>query len=160
MSAWRSRPLPVEAGWIDSYGHMNAGRYFQLFIDEGYALMEKLGLGASYTKQHGAGIFVVDAHIRFLRELTLGARVHVRLRVLEVDRLRLLVLMELVDEDRDLTVATLEQLSVHADLGNRKARSFPDPLRQAIELVANVHSALALPVGHTRHLHCAGTASA
>lgn len=38
VSPWCSRWLPIEAGWIDSYGHMNAGRYFQLFVDEGYTL--------------------------------------------------------------------------------------------------------------------------
>src|SRR5690606_11986564 len=58
-----SEPMVVPAEWLDLYGHMNAARYFQVFIDTGYALLGRLGLGDAYTRSQRRGIFLADARI-------------------------------------------------------------------------------------------------
>lgn len=150
----RSASFVVTHEWIDLYGHMNASRYFSVFVEEGFALMDQLGLGRIYTQQSRHGIFAVSAHIQYRSEVKVGAPLHVRLRVLQIDRIRLLVLMEMMDEARRQVIATFEQLTVHVGLDSRKVTSFPEEIHQRVERLAFGHASIELPAGHIRHLHC------
>ncbi|WP_247886682.1 acyl-CoA thioesterase, partial [Azospirillum brasilense] len=62
----------VDESWIDLYGHMNMVRYVALFDEVGYALMEQWGLGETYTRDKGLGLFVVDVAVHYRRELRAG----------------------------------------------------------------------------------------
>lgn len=150
----RSASFVVTPEWIDLYGHMNASRYFSVFVDEGFALMDQLGLGRNYTQQSRHGIFAVSAHIQYRLEVKLGTPLHVRMRVLQMDHVRLLVLMEMVDEGRGQVTATFEQLTVHVGLDSRKVTSFPKEIHQRVERLAHGHASVDLPAGHIRYLHC------
>lgn len=154
-----SSPLTVAPEWIDIYGHMNASRYFNVFIDEGFTLMEDLGLGRTYTRDFRCGIFAVSAQIQYQSELKLADVLRIRMRVLQVDRIRLLVLSEMLDEERGKVAATFEQLSVHVNLNTRKATPFSNAMRERIEDLANHHATVTLPEGHVRYLQCRSPAA-
>jgi acyl-CoA thioester hydrolase len=149
-----SASFVVAPEWIDIYGHMNASRYFSVFVEEGFALMDQLSLGRIYTQHSRHGIFVVSAHIQYRAEVKVGTPLHVRLRVLQIDHIRLLVLMEMMDEASGQVSATLEQLTVHVGLDSRKATSFPKEIYQRVEKLARGHASIDLPAGHIRYLHC------
>jgi len=63
----------VEEAWIDFNGHLNMGYYTVLFdrcADEAFA---ELGFGPSYVAERNLTTFSAEFHIRYLREVKLGA---------------------------------------------------------------------------------------
>lgn len=151
-----SGPLRVAEEWIDLYGHMNMARYVALFDEVGYALQERWGLGETYTGETRKGLFVVDVAVSYKRELTAGTPLTLALRLLEADAKRLVSLMELRRGDDGTLAATMEQLSVHADLTTRRVVPFDPPVAERLRDLAAVHGALPLPAGHRRRLTCRG----
>lgn len=148
-----SATIQVEPGWIDG-GHMNAARYFDLFVKAGYLLMDSVGLGPEYTQRSGHQIFTVEARISYLREVKAGDSVAIRMRLLEVDRVRVLVLLDLLDAERLTVAATLEELFVHVNLDTRRAAAIPDALRSRLDAAARRHAMFPIPAGHRRLLAC------
>ncbi|MGE6493172.1 thioesterase family protein [Cupriavidus metallidurans] len=159
MSAWSERSerserseLPsstfeVEKGWIDEYGHMNAARYVEVFDREGFKLLEQLGVGLGYTEATRCGIYTVDIHVAYYRELLVGSPVVLRVRALQSDDKRLLCLMELSHATEGYVAATMEQLSVHVNLETRRAAPFPGALAEQLALAVKAHAAHPLPAG-------------
>ena len=65
--------MRIEPQWIDYNGHLNVAYYNVLFdraVDEVYEL---IGLGPAYLERHKHSTMVVEAHVRYLRELKLRA---------------------------------------------------------------------------------------
>ncbi|MCV0438909.1 MAG: thioesterase family protein [Hydrogenophaga sp.] len=151
--------LTVKPEWIDLYGHMNASRYFSVFVDESFNLMEAIGVGRTHTRESGCGIFVVGAHVQYQSELKQADALRIRMRVLQVDRVRLLVLCEMLDDARNRVAATFEQLTVHVNLTDRKATPLADAKRARIESCARQHASVPLPSGHVRYLQCCAPAA-
>ena len=136
-----SRGHIVKPEWIDAYDHMNMARYVALFDDVTYELLDGIGLGLESTRKTHQGLFIVDARVRFLKELRVGTPLEVRLRFVGVDHVRLHMWTELCEEGSDIISATQEQLGLHADLQSRKTLRFTDEQRAQIESVVLTHRA-------------------
>ena len=144
----------VDESWIDLYGHMNMVRYVALFDDVGYRLMEQWGLGETYTRDVGFGLFVVDVALQYRRELRVGTPLQVALRLLDVDDKRLLTLLEIRRADDGTVAATMEQRSIHVDLQTRKVTPFAPAMAERLRALADVQSGYPLPPRHQRRLSC------
>ena len=141
QDAFTSRGHTVKPEWIDAYDHMNMACYVALFDDVTYELLDGIGLGLEATRKTRRGLFVVDARVRFLRELRVGTPLEIRLRFVGVDHVRLHMWAELREEGSDVLSATQEQLGLHADLQTRKTLRFSDAHRAQIEAVVASHRA-------------------
>ena len=135
----------VKPDWIDAYDHMNMARYVALFDDVTYDLLDRVELGLEYTKRTRHGLFIVDARVRFLKELRVGTPLEVRLRLVNVDHVRLHMWAELREEGSDVLSATQEQLGLHADLERRKTKHFSEIQRAQVQIVVDLHT---LEAGH------------
>jgi acyl-CoA thioester hydrolase len=142
-----SRGHVVKPDWIDAYDHMNMARYVALFDDVTYELLDGIGLGLEATCKTREGLFIVDARVRFLKELRVGTPLEVRLRFVGVDHVRLHMWAELRKEGSDIVSATQEQLGLHADLERRKTMPFSANHRARIEAVVAKHRA---ELGHAQ----------
>src|SRR3954462_9056145 len=100
--AFISRGHRVEPEWIDAYDHMNMARYVALFDDVTYELLDGIGLGLESTRRTRQGLFIVDARVRFLKELRRGTLLEVRMRFVAVDHVRLHMWAELREEGSDV----------------------------------------------------------
>ncbi|MCF6524689.1 thioesterase family protein [Streptomyces sp. JJ36] len=78
----------VRPEWIDYNGHLSEAFYVLVFGHATDALMAEAGLDAGYRARTGCSLYTVEAHLRYLREVTEGARLVVRTRVLGVDAKR------------------------------------------------------------------------
>lgn len=116
--------LNIRPEWIDLYGHMTAARYYAVLEECGFKLYDRYGIGAAYTRAHGNGLFAVESHINFHRELKAGEAVEVTLCILGFDTKWVLALCELINARNGLLSASLEQLSVHVSLESRKVVQF------------------------------------
>lgn len=142
-----SLTLEVDPSWIDSYGHMNTAKYVYVFDHFGYSLFELYGIGAPYTREKRCGLYNLEIRTSYLRELLSGEALKLRMRVLNADDKRMIVLYELFRVRDGLLAATMEQLSIHVDLTTRKVSPFPDAIRDTLADAVAAHGVLPLPEG-------------
>lgn len=151
-----STTLTVDPAWIDAYGHLNAAHYVGIFDRVGFELLSQVGVGLDYTEATRCGIYTMNVHVAYLREVLEGDPLALRVRVLEADDKRLLCLMELTQTRDGYLAATMEQLSLHVDLNTRRAKPFPPELQERLARVAADHAAEPLPEGYRRLLPLKG----
>ncbi|ASC65705.1 thioesterase [Achromobacter denitrificans] len=152
MTTLPSITLNVDPQWIDEYGHMNAAQYVGVFDKFGFELLRQVGLGIDYTESTRCGIYTMNIHVAYLREVLAGDPLELRIRLLDSDDKRVLTLMELWQTRNNYLAATMEQLSLHVDLGIRRSRPFDPALAQRLAAVVAEHAEAPLPAGYKRVL--------
>lgn len=152
MNSLPSTTLSVAPDWIDEYGHMNAARYVGVFDKVGFELLRQVGLGIDYTEATHCGIYTMNIHVAYLREVLVGDPLMLRIRLLESDNKRVLTLMELWQTRDNYLAATMEQLSLHVDLTARRSRPFAPDLAQRLATIVAEHATAPLPPGYKRML--------
>ena len=125
------RTVPID--WTDYNGHMNEGRYGQLFSDAADAVLARVGCGADYVAS-GRSWFTAETTVRYLGESFAGEAVRVLTRVTLAAGRKLRLVHEMhrpSDDEADVLedpLATCEQFLLHVDLGTRKSC---DPTRRS-----------------------------
>ncbi|RKF16087.1 carnitine 3-dehydrogenase [Roseovarius spongiae] len=117
------RTVPVD--WTDRNGHMNEGRFGQIFSDAAEIVMDVAGAGEDYIAA-GGSYFTVENTIKFLAEANAGEPVEVRTRVTDGEGKKLRCFHELVRTSDDTLLATSDQLMLHVDMKTRRT-SLPTP---------------------------------
>jgi acyl-CoA thioester hydrolase len=130
---WRE---PVRAAWIDYNGHLSEPYYVLVFGHATDAVMEHLGLGPDYRSRAAASLFTVEAHVRYLDQVTAGSELEVRSSVIGASAKLLRIWHEMYVAGR--LRATEEVLGVHVDTAAGRSSPFPDDVvrRAGAELVA------------------------
>jgi acyl-CoA thioester hydrolase len=122
---------------LDYNGHMNVVHYRAAFDAGTDGLFAHLGLGPDdYNARTGATLMVVEEHTRYHAELAEGERYRVLARMVGHSDKKLHYLLLMENLDRGVLAATHEELSLHVDLGRRKASPLPAWVRQAVEELA------------------------
>ncbi|MGE8688547.1 MAG: thioesterase family protein [Achromobacter sp.] len=152
MPALPALSLAVKPDWIDEYGHMNAAHYVGVFDRHGFELLGRYGVGSDYTRQTRCGIYTMNIHVAYRREVLADDPLELRLRLLEADDKRLLCLMELIQARDGYLAATMEQLSLHVDLETRRAKPFPSEVAARLAGAVQDHAGHPLPEGYQRLL--------
>ncbi|HCB07216.1 MAG TPA: 4-hydroxybenzoyl-CoA thioesterase, partial [Nocardioides bacterium] len=105
---WRE---PVLDEWIDYNGHLSEPYYVLVFGHATDAVMDAVGLGPEYREANDASLYTVEAHVRYLDEVSAGADLEVRSSVIGATGKLLWIWHELWVEGR--LRATEEVLGVH-----------------------------------------------
>ena len=74
----------VRPEWIDYNGHLSEAYYVLVFGFATDALMEQIGLDETYRAETGCSLYTVEAHVRYLDEVSAGAELEVRSSVIGV----------------------------------------------------------------------------
>jgi acyl-CoA thioester hydrolase len=120
----------------DHMGHMNVASYVAKFDEATWQLFAAIGLAPSRLRTGGIGMAGVEQHIEYKRELYAGDVVTVRSAVLEVKDKVIRFAHEMKNDETGETAAKTTLVAVHLDTTKRKARAFPDDVRQrARELI-------------------------
>ena len=148
--------MQIEPQWIDYNGHLNVAYYNVLFdraVDEVYEL---LGLGPSYLERTRHSTMVVEAHVRYLRELKLEDPVRVAIRLIDYDAKRIHLFEELRHATENWISATSENMTLSVDMTSKKVAPFCDDVLRALERMKAAHAGLPRPHGAGRSVHMAG----
>jgi len=108
FSTWRE---PVQDAWIDYNGHVSEAYYVLVLGHATDAVMDAVGLGPDYRSAHDASLYTVEAHIRYVDEVSAGAELEVRSSIIGVAPKLLWIWHELWAGDR--LRATEEIVGVH-----------------------------------------------
>jgi len=133
---------------------MTEHRYLQLFGDTTDALLRLIGVDAAYVAG-GQSYYTVETHIRHLGEAKLGEALYTTCQVLRADDKKIHVFHTIHKSDNNAVIATAEQLLLHVDSTAGKSMPAPGAVRARIDVIADVHAALAAPNGAGRHVGAA-----
>lgn len=129
-TVWRE---PARDEWIDYNGHLSEAYYVLVFGHATDAVMEAVGLGPAYRSAAQASLFTVEAHLRYLAEVSRGAELEVRSSVIGATDKMLWIWHEMWADDR--LRATEEILGVHVDTRSGRTTPFPADVADRIEAV-------------------------
>lgn len=142
-----SSVMRLEPQWIDYNGHLNVAYYNVLFdraVDEVYEL---IGLGPTYLERTKHSTMVVEAHVRYLRELKLDDPVRVIVQLLGYDAKRIHLFEELRHATEDWISATSENMTLSVDMRSKKVAPFHDSVLRLLERMKTAHAGLPRPEG-------------
>lgn len=128
LPPWRE---PVRDEWIDYNGHLSEAYYVLVFGHATDAVMDHVGLGPEYRTRNDASLYTVEAHVRYLDEVSAGAELEVRSSVVGATGKALHLWHELWVDGR--LRATEEILGLHV-AGGRSA-PFPDDVADRVAAV-------------------------
>jgi acyl-CoA thioester hydrolase len=137
--------------WIDLNGHMNVAYYVLAFdraLDDACGV---LGIDWNYTKRVEAGIFVLEAHVTYQREVMNGDPLRFTFQLLDWDDKRMHYFLAMYHADQNFMAATSEQVALHMDLKLRRSSPFPVETQDRLTEMAARHRSLPRPpqVGRT-----------
>jgi carnitine 3-dehydrogenase len=136
-----ARVLPE---WVDYNGHAHESRYLQMFGDASDAFLRYIGIDSEYVAASGS-YYTVETHLSHLREALAGEQLHVTTQVLGGDDKRLHLFHELYRSGDDVLLATAEQMFLHVDTTEGRARPAPPEILDRIAKLAAAHTALPTP---------------
>lgn len=91
-------PLLIRESHLDTFGHVNNAAYLEIYEEARWELATSLGYGLEAVRESGVGMAVLEARLRFLRELRLRQRVEVRSRLAELKGKVFVFEQRIVDE--------------------------------------------------------------
>jgi acyl-CoA thioester hydrolase len=104
------------------------------------------------VRSRGRSLFTAEAHVRYLRELTLDDPVRVTFQLLDYDRKRIHFFQQLFHGTEGWVSATCENMSLHVDLDSRKTAPFPDDAAGRLCRMKAAHSRLPTPEAAGRRI--------
>jgi acyl-CoA thioester hydrolase len=142
----------VAPEWIDYNGHLRDAYYSLIVSLACDALMDRVGLDASYRERTGNTLYTVEMHVHFLREVKKDDVVAIDVRVLGADHKRMHVAFDMVRESDGVAAASAELMLLHVHQGESVTTApFPPEVAGAIaKLVASTASAPEVGPGSRR----------
>ena len=132
------RVIPVD--WTDVNGHMNEGRYGQLFSDAAEEVMAHVGADDDYIAA-GNSYFTVETTTKYIAETHAGEMVDVWTTVTVGEGKKLRCLHEMKRTSDGELMATCDQFMLHVSLETRRTCDPLPHVRDKVEALAALHAA-------------------
>ena len=132
--------------WIDYNGHMNVV-YYTLVFDNSldFFLEEILGIGESHAIKKKQGPFVLQAHYHYLNEMNLNEEFNVRLLVVDCDKKRMHLCLDIFSKKQKKVIAVAEKILINVNLNIRKVEHYPSWAFNRLVLLKNTHKKASFP---------------
>ena len=135
----------VKPEWIDYNGHLNMAYYVLMFDNATDSFFDLIDLGVSYVNRCQNSAFVLETHVTYLHEVSLGDSLRFTLQLIDADEKRLHYYLEMFHAKHGFLASTSEQVAMHVDLTNRKSKPFPKVMKQQIDILLQAHADLPRP---------------
>jgi acyl-CoA thioester hydrolase len=130
LLTYRGSVYPAEC---DHMGHMNVAFYVAKFDQATWQLFAAIGLTRARFDADGSGMAGLEQHIEYKRELHPGDVITVTSAVVEVRNKVIRFFHEMRNDVTGEVAATMGVVAAHLDTVARKARPFPDDIREKAE---------------------------
>lgn len=127
----------------DPNGHLNVRHYVGLFDDAEWVVFEGLDLGDGLAERGVGGIFALEQHLTYRREVLVGDEVTAYVRFVARTERMIHLVSYLANHTHREVAASMEALDAYVDFGTRRLAPVPQP--QSTGLDALVTAAGALP---------------
>ena len=129
------RVVPVD--WTDYNGHMNEGRYGQVFSDAADHVINLIGVDDDYIKS-GMSYFTAETNTKFLQECHAGDVIYIHTSVLLAEGKKLKLFHEMKNVN-DEALASCTQFLLHVDLNSRKSCMPQDHIIAKVNALKSSH---------------------
>lgn len=130
------RTIPVD--WTDMNGHMNEGRYGQIFSDAAEEVMAYVGADDDYVAR-GFSYFTVETTTKYLAETHAGEAVEIHTRVTEGKGKKLRCVHEMRRAKDGEVMASCDQFMLHVSLETRRTCEPTLDIAARVEALAAAH---------------------
>lgn len=130
------RTVPVD--WTDVNGHMNEGRYGQLFSDAAEEIMAHVGADDDYIAG-GLSYFTVETTVKYLMETHAGEEIEVHTRITVGEGKKLRCFHEMKRASDGELLATCDQFMLHVSLETRRTCEPAAHVKDKVEALAALH---------------------
>lgn len=140
----------IKPEWIDYNGHMNVAYYLTVFDQAVDAFNDMVGLGADYRAETGNSLFALECRLTYQREVLVDEPIRITLQLLDLDEKRIHFFERMFHAEKNLLMATAEQLVTHVDLKRRHSSQMPPQVYRKLGAIRAAHSELPEPAEVTR----------
>jgi len=153
MEALKIYSTAVSPEWIDYNGHLRDAYYGLILSYACDALMDHLGMDATYRQQTLCTLYTLEEHLHFLHEVKRSDTVEVSVRLLAADRKRLHAAFDFYCSRYPDPVAMGELMLLHVLQGDSpKSATFPPQISAAIESLLGATSQIKPPGPTSRRM--------
>ena len=144
---FQSNVQSVNKDWIDYNGHMNVA-YYTLAFDKALDdfLEDILEIGPTFVKKEKQGPYSLQANYHYLNELKINDFFFSRIYLVDYDKKKIHLLLEMIDDKSGKQVAVCETLLINVDLNLRKSVEYGALTIQKIEEYFDICIKLKLPL--------------
>lgn len=136
----------VLAEWIDYNGHMNVVFYTLAFDSSlDFFLEEILGIGETHAIKKKQGPFVLQAHYHYLNEMGLNDEFNVRLLVVDCDKKRMHLCLDIFSKKQKHVIAVAEKVLINVNLNLRKVEPYPVWAYERLIKIKKTHEKASFP---------------
>jgi len=114
--------------YLDHNGHMNMRYYIALYDDAGWPYFSRLGIDLERIQVEKRGIFDLEHHIHYLREVHAGDTISIYSRFIARSAKRIHGIWFMVNDTRDELANLFEFVTIHTDLAARRSTPFPEDI--------------------------------
>ncbi|WP_188780137.1 thioesterase family protein [Marmoricola endophyticus] len=136
-------PQKVPAAFEDVNGHLNIRHYVGIASEGLDESLTEVGIPQQWPTISGEGVFTAEHHMSYLKELRVGDRLSVRVRLIGRSERAAHVLVYLVDETRQQLSYVMEEIFLHVDMESRRTAPWPADVAEAMDKQIAEHKALA-----------------
>jgi len=86
MAFTQDKPIQISEAHLDSFGHLNHARYFELFEQARWDIITERGFGIATIRETQTGPTILEVAVKFLRELTPRETVIIRSELASYER--------------------------------------------------------------------------
>nr|WP_190815288.1 thioesterase family protein [Saccharopolyspora pogona] len=134
MTGLREYRQRVRPEWIDYNGHLSEAYYVLVFGFATDAVMDQMGLDASYRTDTGCSLYTVEAHVRYLREVKSASDLVVTSRIVGTGAKKVRICHEMSADGA--LVATEEIMALHVDGQKGGTTPFPTAVAERFAALA------------------------
>ena len=137
----------VKKEWIDYNGHMNVAYYTLAFDHSLDDFLETiLEIGPTFVKKEKQGPYSLQSNYHYLDELRLGDKFFSKIYIIDSDKKKVHIVLEMIDFKTKRQVAVCETLLINVDLNIRKSVNYGDHVIKKIEQYQAKCSEIQLPL--------------
>ncbi len=144
---FQSKVQNVKKDWIDYNGHMNVAYYTLAFDNSLDDFLEiVLEIGPTFVKKEKKGPYSLQANYHYLDELRLGDKFFVNIYLIDSDKKKVHLVLEMIDFDTKRQVSVCETILINVDLNIRKSVNYGSDVIKRIEQYQAICSDFQLPL--------------
>ena len=137
----------VKREWIDYNGHMNVAYYTLAFDNSLDDFLETiLEIGPTFVKKVKQGPYALQANYHYLDELRLDDKFFVKIYIINSDKKKIHIVLEMIEFKTKRQVAVCETLLINVDLNIRKSVNYGPDVIKKIEQYEATCSEIQLPL--------------
>ncbi|MCP4438835.1 MAG: acyl-CoA thioesterase [Aureispira sp.] len=112
----------------DFNNHMNVMHYVGMFDQATWHFFASLGITPDYLRSNNKGMFAVEQHIKYLKELQAGDLVHIQTELLEMKPKIIIFKHYMYNSSTQDVAAETRLVGAHVDQTLRKTVLFPEDI--------------------------------